>query len=115
MRDNKPCAYRTVIVFFHKCKPSYTVYELSSFIQGVTRGWTRKQCDNAFYNDMYNACLCRYPSVWSWKFYSCKGTALTLWKIVDVFSGSYFGKKVKDFCKKDCILPYGSPTQSLMY
>ena len=64
---------------------------------------------------MYNACLCKYPSVWSWNFYGCRGAALTLWTVVDTFGASYFGKVEKDFCKNDCILPYGSPTKRLLY
>eukprot|EP00111_Clytia_hemisphaerica_P019641 TCONS_00057945-protein len=82
---------------------------------GVTRHWTREQCDNKFYDDMENTCSCLYPSWYQYPAYkTCKLWASTLYAVVDVFSASYFGTKVKDVCKSKCILPYGSPQISLL-
>uniref|UniRef100_A0A7M5V2Y7 Uncharacterized protein n=1 Tax=Clytia hemisphaerica TaxID=252671 RepID=A0A7M5V2Y7_9CNID len=82
---------------------------------GVTRHWTREQCDNKFYEDMENTCSCLYPSWYQYPAYkTCKLWASTLYAVVDVFSASYFGTKVKDACKSKCILPYGSPQISLL-
>ena len=85
-------------------------------MKGVTRSWTREQCDDAFYDDMYNACLCAYPGWGDYLlFKSCQGTAFSLWAAVDTFSASYFGKVKKTFCENDCVLPYGSPTARVMF
>jgi len=82
---------------------------------GKTDQWTKDQCDNSFYNDMENQCLCNYPE-WSQTlvYQACKLWAKTLWEVVHVFGGQYFIKDEQKFCKNECIIPFGSPNMTLL-
>ena len=96
-----------VDVFISFCLFNSTVFNR---LQGTTRSWTQKQCDDAFYYDMINACDCAYSGWYaSLQLITCKGTAYAFWKAVRGFGRHYYSKKNKAYCKNECIIPYGSP------